>query len=89
MSIALVRFGEIDFPQALRRLRNQAALVRALLDELDRVAPAGGAHPAEARLALGAQLTEELRRLAFQMVECFAATTRDPVRDGVENEDAG
>jgi hypothetical protein len=80
MSTVFVQFGEIDFPLGLGHLRNQAALVRALLDELDRVAPTGSKEPGVQKYAaLGAQLAEELGRLGCRMLECAAAITGDDV----------
>ena len=81
-----VRFGEIDLPQALRRLRKQAALARALLDEFDRVAPASGGAQGEECLGLGTQFAEEFGRLAYEMLECAVATTLDPARRVADNE---
>ncbi len=56
----------------LLRLRSQAALVRALLDEIERVVPweSGGAES-----TLGAQLAEELSRLGDRVLECAARMT--------------
>lgn len=44
-----------------RQVRQQAAVIRALLDELDRIMPPG------ASAAVAAQLTEELAQLAEAM----------------------
>jgi|HubBroStandDraft_6_1064221.scaffolds.fasta_scaffold3200298_2 hypothetical protein len=86
MSTTVMRSGEMDFRRALTGLRNQAALVRALLDELDRVAPAAG-KGAEARdcVVLGAQLAEEFGRLGCQLVEWVATLAHnDGSRASVE-----
>jgi hypothetical protein len=77
MSTAFADLVEPQFLRALRRLQNQAAVVRALVHELDCVTPATGAGPGDSRrlLVLGAQLAEEFGRLACQMLECAAAAS--------------
>jgi hypothetical protein len=72
MSTASFQSDEI-LPQALARLRGHAALVRALLDELDRLA----ARSSEAARVsdLGGQLAEEVSRLGCRMLECAAEMT--------------
>lgn len=56
-----------EFP-ALASIRSQAAFVRSLLDEVERLAPAGGAEG-----AVGAQLVEELARLGARFLEVSRA----------------
>jgi hypothetical protein len=74
MSTAVVQFGEVDFPRTLERLRARAALVRTLLDELDRLAPISDRRSDVARfVALSEQHAEELQRLGCQIIECAAA----------------
>ena len=48
-------------------VRSQAAFVRALIDELERISPAG------AEVALSAQLAEELARLGCRCLEAARA----------------
>ncbi len=65
---------EVRVARAFTGARSQAALVRTLLDELDRVAPAEGE-------ALNAQLAEELALLAARCSElsrALAATESEP-----------
>jgi hypothetical protein len=57
-------------PRNLADLRSQAACVRALLDEVERVVPAGAAAG-----AAGAQLVEELARLGCRFLEAAGALT--------------
>jgi hypothetical protein len=65
-------------PPDLARLRAHAAVARALLDELDRAAPAPGRHAEAAMLsALAEQLADELGRLADRLLECAHAAARD------------
>jgi len=67
-STSIVRSAQLA-PELLR-LRSHAALVRALLDDLDRVVPfAGGGRES----LLGGQLVEELARLGSRVLECAAA----------------
>jgi hypothetical protein len=77
MSTAFADSVEIQFPRALKRLQSQAALVRALVHELDCVRPPTDAGPGGPRrhLVLGAQLAEEFGRLACQVLECAAAAS--------------
>ncbi len=78
MSTAFVRFGETGPRPTLMRLRNHAALVRTLLDELDRVAPpAGGAMAVN--LGVVGQVAEEVARLGCRMLECAAAMAGEDV----------
>jgi hypothetical protein len=79
MSAAFNRFDEKEFPQALMRLRNQAAVVRALVDDLDRVAPVVRGDPRDPELTvLGARVVEEFAHLACRLLEC--ATVAAPPR---------
>jgi len=57
-------------------LRRHAALVRALLEELDRVAPLACASTEEE--VVGEQLVEELTHLARRILECAATMTQTP-----------
>lgn len=76
MSTAFVRLEETHFPQTLRLLRSQVALVRALLDEIDRLAPMSDRESlAQKSVALGARLTEEYGRLAARILECAVTLT--------------
>jgi hypothetical protein len=76
---AFFQSGEVQLPRALARLRGNAALVRALLDELDRVAPLSARSSEAAQFtALGGQLAEEVGRLGCRMLECAAAMTGMP-----------
>lgn len=71
MPAAFSQFFEPELPQALARLRIHAALARALLDELDRLAPPSARRANASRfVALGEQLAEELGRLGRQISEC-------------------
>jgi hypothetical protein len=73
--------GEIELPEEPARLRSHAALVRALLDEIERLAPvASGGSDAALFVALGDQLAEEVGRLGCRMLECAAAMTEAPSR---------
>ena len=56
-------------PMGLGRLRSRAAVVRALLDELERIWTVPRPSPRE-ELVFGEQLIEELARLGCQIVEC-------------------
>jgi hypothetical protein len=80
MSVAFFQSGEVQLPPAMAPLRSHAAVIRALLDELDRLAPLS-ARSGEAAVfnCLGEQLAEELRRLGSRMLECAAAMTGTPM----------
>jgi hypothetical protein len=79
MSTAFLQSGEIQLPEALARLRSHAALVHALLDELDRLAPLSARSSQAAQFtALGEQLAEEVGRLGYRMLECAASMTGTP-----------
>jgi hypothetical protein len=81
MSTALLQFGQVDLWAALERLRAHAALVRALLDELDRLAPISERRPdAQRFVALSEQHVEELASLGCRIVECAAAMTRSSAK---------
>jgi len=56
--------------QSIPAVRRQAALVRTLLDEVERVTPSDLADP------IGAQLVEELGRLGCRCVELAAALAK-------------
>jgi hypothetical protein len=71
MSMLFVQVAEIEPERALKTLRNQAALVRALLDELERAAPP--ARGAGILQCAAAQLAEEVGRLSRRMRECADA----------------
>jgi uncharacterized metal-binding protein len=60
----------------LLRLRSQAALVRALLEEFERVVPCVGAVHTP---SLGRQIADELTQLGYRILECVAAMERNPV----------
>jgi hypothetical protein len=55
------------------RVRTHAALVRALLEELDRVLPPASAAK---ELELAEQLIEELTQLGYRVLDCAAKMTR-------------
>ena len=76
------RSGEIELPEEPARLRSHAALVRALLDEVERLAPivSPGGSEAAVFTALSDQLAEEVGRLGCRMLECSAAMTGMPSR---------
>ena len=83
MSTALVQSADIELAGALARLRSHAALVRALLDEFDRLTPLSARASETAQFsALGEQLAEEVRRLGGRMLECSAAMTTMGPRHG-------
>jgi hypothetical protein len=94
MAVAFVPSGEIELPRVLAQLRGQAALVRSLLDELDRHTPFSprlfARHPDTAQLsALGSQIAEEIERLGARMLECAAAITGTRSKDSSGNRGAG
>jgi hypothetical protein len=63
-------------PQCLNAvaLRRHAALVRTLLEELDRIVPSAGARED----VLAEQLIEELTRLGCRILECTATMIHPP-----------
>ncbi len=83
MSTAFPASSQLDdnhFAQALEQLRDQVALVRALLDEIDGLAPPSGAvSAARSSAALGARLAEEYGRLASRILACPVAITGNDV----------
>jgi hypothetical protein len=79
MSIAFVQSGEIELPKVLARLRSQAALIRSLLDELDRHTPPSPRQQETVQFsALGVQIAEEIERLGARLLECAAAIVGAP-----------
>jgi hypothetical protein len=71
MSALVERSVRPGFSPSVLRLRAHAALVRSLLDELDRAAPSSGFGLEEAIVSCHAEhLAEELARLARRMTEC-------------------
>jgi hypothetical protein len=64
--LSTVRVNEA---RALASVRSQAAFVRSLLDEVERIAPAGAHGP------VSAQLVEELARLGCRFIEVASALT--------------
>ena len=74
-TISLVRVRRIPHARELVRLRSQAALVRALLEELDRLVPFENE---EGAIELGAQLTDEMTQLGRRVLECAATMGRPP-----------
>jgi hypothetical protein len=78
MSTALSQTGEpateFELAARLMRIRGHAALLRALLDELERVAPLPTPSPDVVRVAsLSEQLAEETGRLGRRLLDCAAA----------------
>jgi hypothetical protein len=63
--------------QSVARVRSQAALVRALLDELERILPA------QSEDVVSVQMVEELARLGCRCFDAAAhlATDLDPIDD--------
>ena len=71
------RSGEIELPEEPARLRSHAALVRGLVDEIERIAPVPVRSSDAAVFAeMGEQLAEEVARLGYRMLECAAAIVR-------------
>jgi hypothetical protein len=64
-----------DGPKSLDELKRQLALVRALIDELDRVAPRHG--EARAGGAVHEQLLEDLARLGHRIID-YASEVSGP-----------
>jgi hypothetical protein len=82
MNQAVRPFMAFKAPDDFSRLRRHAALVRSLLDELDRILPATGASPrSDAAFAIHEQLVEELGRVGCRLLEC-AASLSDVVLQG-------
>jgi hypothetical protein len=62
-----------EIPSTLVKLRTHAAMVRTLLDELERAAPLSAPmSTTDVQPSLAAQLAEELARLGCRMLECAA-----------------
>jgi hypothetical protein len=81
MATAFVRSREVQLPESLVLVRTHAALVRALLDELDRVAPVSArSYETTQFAAVCEQLAEEVARLGCRMLESAAAMTGTPPR---------
>jgi hypothetical protein len=73
MPLVVERFVSIEIPSTLVKLRTHAAMVRALLDELERAAPLSDRPSAtDVQPSLAEQLAEELARLGCRMLECAA-----------------
>jgi hypothetical protein len=71
--------GVAEGPNSRAALRRQLALVRALVDELDRLACAGGEQGAQSTgPAFQEQLREDLTRLGCRILEHAAAMTDAP-----------
>jgi hypothetical protein len=68
--------GHLKDDAQLRRLRSQAALVRALLEEFERVLPCVGAVHAS---SLGGQIADELTHLGYRILESAATMERNPI----------
>jgi hypothetical protein len=84
------RSGEIELPEEPARLRSHAALVRALLDEIERLAPISSRGSDVALFnALSDQLAEEIGRLGCRMLECAAAMTGMPSRPAAGQNGSG
>ena len=66
-SLTLLSIRPASATRTLERLRGQAALARALLDELDRAVPHGSNE------VISAQLVEELARLGCQLIDAASA----------------
>jgi hypothetical protein len=62
-------------------LRRQAALVRALLEELERLAPVVGGSGADGEV-VDEQLLDELTLLGHSILECAATMTPTPAAPG-------
>jgi hypothetical protein len=68
MSASQIALTVYPGQKAVRTLRSEAACVRALIDEIERVAPASLAEE-----AVSAQLVEDLARLGCRLIEAAAA----------------
>jgi hypothetical protein len=66
-------------------LRRHAALVRALLEELERIAPAVGG--SADREVVAEQLIEELSHLGHRILECAGTRTPKPATPGDSESD--
>jgi hypothetical protein len=83
MTTALARMMESDARLRVVAVRRHAALVRALLEELERLVPSAGAKAHEE--VIGEQLIEELTLLCHRFQECTAAMAST----AIGSEDAG
>jgi hypothetical protein len=77
MSVVVERFEQPRLNPHVRGLRAHAAVVRALLDELERTAPfsdcsASDGFAAAELSCFASHIAEELARLAGRMLECAA-----------------
>jgi hypothetical protein len=73
-SATFLKLGEFPLPEALAQLRRHAAIVRTLVDQIDRLAPPSARSTEAARFtAVSAQLAEEFQRLGCRILECAAA----------------
>jgi hypothetical protein len=73
MSLVLEWSDQAELSPNVRRLRAHVAVVRTLLDELERAAPSFGGPVDMAKVSCRAEyLAEELVRLAGRMNECAA-----------------
>ena len=85
MSTAFVHSRENEFRGALLRLRNEVAIFRTLMSELDRLEPVGDQEVDVLRSrGLGAQIVEEFGRLGCRFFECAATAAGEgasPRRD--------
>jgi hypothetical protein len=76
MPVVVERFAEVEIPSTLVKLRTHAAMVRALLDELERATPpAERVSKAAIHHSVAAQLAEELARLGCRLLECAAVVS--------------
>jgi hypothetical protein len=76
MTQAARSFIAPEAPDDFSRLRRHAAVVRALLDELERVLPSSGASArSDAAFRIHEQLVEELGRVGCRLLECAASLT--------------
>ena len=73
MTTSFLQPNDVPPQWPLKRLQTQAALVRALVDELDRVATRETDQASGYGVAT--QLAEEVARLSCRMLECAAAMT--------------
>src|SRR5579859_1319495 len=82
MSMSLLRSNEAEPARPLARVRSQAALVQALLDELARIVPPENGCGREDD---SARLIEEVARLGCGMLECAAAMTDERARSEMDS----
>jgi hypothetical protein len=77
---ASLQLDDTHFAQALKQLRNQFARFRAVLDEIDRLAPpSSGESVAQKSVALGARLVEEYGHLASRILACAVVVAGNDV----------